>query len=361
MKYNIIGDIHGRTCWKQLIVSDAINIFVGDYFSPYHKAFTPEDLQHSLHACNYRLRNQMYDLDTYAKKLKGEIQAYVDSFRNQITWEQQKQNFLDIIAFKKEHPETILLVGNHDEDHWHWRSYYACSRHDYEHEDEIRSMFEQNKDLFQAAYSIENKALVTHAGLSILWLFRNEHGKENLWCCHVASNLNAPCFYDYATIEDAYQAYKTELETERPGWKMNEPRKWELHLWKNRWYYWNDGFHEFQITPNEAANYVNEMWHKHPELFAFRVNADHDDDYGTTPRHSPMWIRIGNDDWSGLNASSIFKGTEYTQIFGHTLDNHIQEYYDELYDGEYWYDTNTGHMVMVDCLEYKTESYIFET
>ena len=40
MKYNIIGDIHGRTSWKELVIEDGINIFVGDYFSPYHSEYT---------------------------------------------------------------------------------------------------------------------------------------------------------------------------------------------------------------------------------------------------------------------------------------------------------------------------------
>ena len=33
--YNIIGDIHGRTSWKDLVDETCINIFVGDYFDPY--------------------------------------------------------------------------------------------------------------------------------------------------------------------------------------------------------------------------------------------------------------------------------------------------------------------------------------
>ena len=32
--YNIIGDIHGRTCWKELVQDDFVNIFVGDYLDP---------------------------------------------------------------------------------------------------------------------------------------------------------------------------------------------------------------------------------------------------------------------------------------------------------------------------------------
>ena len=35
MKYNIIGDIHSRKNWRELVDPSWINIFVGDYFSPY--------------------------------------------------------------------------------------------------------------------------------------------------------------------------------------------------------------------------------------------------------------------------------------------------------------------------------------
>ena len=30
--YNIIGDIHGKESWKQLVQEEGINVFVGDYF-----------------------------------------------------------------------------------------------------------------------------------------------------------------------------------------------------------------------------------------------------------------------------------------------------------------------------------------
>ena len=72
MKYNIIGDIHSRTNWKKLLKDDCINIFVGDYFSPYFP----------------------------------------------YSFEEQVNVFMDIILYKEQHPETILLIGNHDDQHW---------------------------------------------------------------------------------------------------------------------------------------------------------------------------------------------------------------------------------------------------
>lgn len=47
--YNIIGDIHGRTCWKDLVREDCVNIFVGDYFDPYDGIqFEERSLEHTM-------------------------------------------------------------------------------------------------------------------------------------------------------------------------------------------------------------------------------------------------------------------------------------------------------------------------
>ena len=123
--YNIIGDIHSRDVWKKLVREDCVNVFVGDYFSPYE----------------YH------------------------------TFNEQEECFMDIVLYKMKHPETIMLIGNHDEDHWHIREMY--SRFDMRHYEDISRLFEENKDYLQIAYSIENKILVTHAGVSKLWYENN--------------------------------------------------------------------------------------------------------------------------------------------------------------------------------------------
>ena len=67
--YNIIGDIHGRDAWKRLVDESCINIFVGDYFDPYD----------NIHFMDLQF------------------------------------NFMEIIEYKKKHPENVvLLYGNHD-------------------------------------------------------------------------------------------------------------------------------------------------------------------------------------------------------------------------------------------------------
>lgn len=126
MTYNIIGDNHGLPVWKSLVIDECINVFVGDYFDPYS---------------------------------------------SQITFEECKQNFLELIDYKILHPETILLYGNHEQ---HYLYYGVLderySRFDSRHALEIQMLLKEYAPYFTGiAYSINNKYLVTHAGVSIFW------------------------------------------------------------------------------------------------------------------------------------------------------------------------------------------------
>ena len=124
MTYNLIGDIHGRNAWRQLVRTDMINIFLGDYLDPYDR----DDLQAS---------PVEYD------------------------------NLQDIIRFKQQHPETILLLGNHDL-HYLWDEHY--SRYNDEHAERYAQLIREHLHLFQAAYAIGDRVLVTHAGVTRPWL-----------------------------------------------------------------------------------------------------------------------------------------------------------------------------------------------
>ena len=72
-KWIVIPDVHGRKFWRDVVKGneDERIIFLGDYLDPYsEEGITPEDAYNEL---------------------------------------------LDIIAFKKEHPDNVtLLLGNHD-------------------------------------------------------------------------------------------------------------------------------------------------------------------------------------------------------------------------------------------------------
>lgn len=121
--HNIIGDIHGLDCWKQVVREEAVNIFVGDYF------------------------------DSKDGKSQEQIIA----------------NFEDIMAFKKAHPDTILLYGNHDLNYLLDRDYKSRFSHP-EYRDAYRRLFADNEALFYGvAYAIDDRTLVSHAGVTKEW------------------------------------------------------------------------------------------------------------------------------------------------------------------------------------------------
>ena len=225
--YNIIGDIHGRSCWKNLVRENSVNIFVGDYFDSY-EYFSPAE--------------QMY-------------------------------NFQDIIAFKHQRPETVLLYGNHDLHYLITSEHY--SRYDPIAAPEYRHALMENKSFFYGiAYPIEEIALVTHAGVTKEW------------------------------YEKYFGSYQSE-------------------------------------SLAEVAQKINELWNQHMQAFTFDANASEwGDHYGTSPTHSPIWIRP-----DVLVKHDLFNGT-IKQIIGHTQ-------------------TEAGvmkdhNLVCVDCLGTKEKSYLLE-
>ncbi len=123
MLYNFIGDIHGRNVWQKLVREDAINVFVGDYLDPYHT-------EH--------------------------LQAGEDDWLN----------LQEILRYKQSHPDTVLLLGNHDL-HYVWEEHY--SRYNTLSAQRYKDFFMQHWDQFQAAYAIGDRILVTHAGVSPDW------------------------------------------------------------------------------------------------------------------------------------------------------------------------------------------------
>lgn len=177
MKLIVIGDIHGRTNWKQLVDKSAMNVFVGDYFDPYENC----------------------------------------------TFDELKQNFLEIIQFKTEHPENVvLLLGNHDYHYIHRGD--KCSRFDWLNAANIRNLFVRYKRLFHGiAYSPDEKHIITHAGITSEWaklylptvdedtpLKELEMLINNLW----ATNHEA---FSFDANSDSYDAFGT-TPTQSPIW-----------------------------------------------------------------------------------------------------------------------------------------------
>lgn len=132
-KILVVPDIHGRTFWKK--VTEEIDnydkvVFLGDYLDA-------------------------YDFE-------------------EISNEQAIENFKEIIDFKKQHNDkVILLFGNHDMPYaftayFKFSSYHCrIMRNDY---DTIRKLFVDNIDLFQLAY-VHEDIIFTHAGIESGWLY----------------------------------------------------------------------------------------------------------------------------------------------------------------------------------------------
>lgn len=126
MKINVIGDIHGRTNWKDLVLEDAVNVFVGDYFDPYER-ITADDLM---------------------------------------------INFTEICEYARKHAgSTVLLYGNHDF-HYIVPEYGgSTSRYDRWNADKYKELLDDSKNLFRGvAYAPDHMHLITHAGVTKDWL-----------------------------------------------------------------------------------------------------------------------------------------------------------------------------------------------
>ena len=299
MKYNVIGDIHGRTSWKDLVIDDGINIFVGDYFSPYDKTYT---------------------------------------------FEKCLNNFLEIIEFKKQRPETVLLIGNHDADHWQWNNdVYQCCRHDFKHEREISEEFEKNKDFFQIAYSAGNQYLISHAGVSMLWYYRNKLivGQEDINRFFMIDSFIDLTYQNSLEFSNVMEAYIENEKFKEDHLYAHYKAKYEFNdemllLWRDGWYVskdnkWNKIENE---TPDSIAEFVNNLWKERDIEFKFERNAMHGDYCGESITHSPVWIRP-----TELNDANIFRGTNFKQVVGHTMFKSV---------------TEKNKLIFVDCLDYNS-------
>ncbi len=126
-KIIVLGDIHGRTVWKDIIDKEQPNqvIFLGDYVST-HECISESD---------------------------------------------QVSNLLEILHFKDLYPETILLRGNHDLQHlgYYWAEcsgYFA----------RVAELMVDLKEEFLAKTQwihIMGNTIFSHAGISTKWLESN--------------------------------------------------------------------------------------------------------------------------------------------------------------------------------------------
>ena len=126
-KIIVLGDIHGNTVWKDIVDKEQPDqvIFLGDYVS------THED----------------------------------------VSDEQQVENLKDILRYKDEHPETILLRGNHDMQHLGYESIEISG-----YFPGVALEMEPLKDEFLAKTQwihVMGYTVFSHAGISQAWLDAN--------------------------------------------------------------------------------------------------------------------------------------------------------------------------------------------
>ncbi len=122
MKTLLLGDIHGRNIWKDIIKKETPDrvIFIGDYF---------------------------------------------DSFN--IPAVSQIQNFKDIIKYKENTDiEVVMLIGNHDH---HYLSNETYSGFQPVVKWDIQDLLTKNMNHLQVGYSFDD-ILCSHAGVSPVWM-----------------------------------------------------------------------------------------------------------------------------------------------------------------------------------------------
>lgn len=130
----IIPDVHGRSFWRDAVKRhpDGNYIFLGDYLDPYP-----------------------------SEGIKDEDAV---------------QGLKDIIQFKKDHPENVILLwGNHDL-HYLYPDELLGSRYDAANAERNAHLFWDNQELFQIAHETVaggKRFLFSHAGICRGWVSSN--------------------------------------------------------------------------------------------------------------------------------------------------------------------------------------------
>jgi len=140
----VLGDIHGLTCWKEIVNNhpDSRFIFLGDYIDPYEPV--PRELLLA--------------------------------------------NLQEIMQLKKDRPDdVILLFGNHDL-HYFFEEVLMSNRFDLKIARKAAGLFIDNFHLFMYAFQEEN-LIFTHAGISHQWFVEDFKGDLDK---NIAQQLNCP-------------------------------------------------------------------------------------------------------------------------------------------------------------------------
>ena len=195
-KLLVLPDIHGRRFWKEPCKNideyDKV-VFLGDYLDPY--GFEGIDVEETV------------------------------------------ENFKEIIDFKKQNMDkVILLLGNHDlpyysKDYFNLSSYHC--RHSVRHHHEIHKLFNDNVDLFQIAY-VYDDILFTHAGVESGWL------EEIVFCTETDINKIADTLNELTKSKDGLEKLHC-ITSERGGrdrygscvWTDVHDMMWDVNAKRN--------------------------------------------------------------------------------------------------------------------------------
>lgn len=129
MKILVLGDIHGRDCWTNIVANEPCDkvIFLGDYVSTH----------------------------------------------DNITEEQQITNLDRILTYKIANPDKVILLrGNHDMQHLNY-DWAECSGYFKKVADYMTSIKDKFLENTQWIY-IDDNVLFSHAGISDVWLGENK-------------------------------------------------------------------------------------------------------------------------------------------------------------------------------------------
>ena len=182
-KILVLGDTHGRSLWKDIIniENPDLTIFLGDYVTT-HENISP---QHQI------------------------------------------QNLIDIMAYKTENPDKVIMLrGNHDTESC---SYYWAQC--YPQEPVAREWLTKHKDEFldltQWIYIDEDlKTIFSHAGISQVWMNDIAHVQD----VHEINNLEPSEIFGFTP--NNYCDNYGDSETQPPTWiRPQSLRKCNVEGW----------------------------------------------------------------------------------------------------------------------------------
>ena len=157
-KILVVPDVHGRKFWhkaKEMIDNVDKVVFLGDYLDPY-------------------------------------------SYEG-ITFEDAVQEFKDILNFKEQNPDkVVLLVGNHDM-HYIRLDFMNCSRLNMSRRQEIHDLYTKHIDKFELIYPVSTY-LFSHAGIYLDWITKHKLSAEEIF------NFKDFIEHHWETLEDVSYA-----------------------------------------------------------------------------------------------------------------------------------------------------------